>query len=686
MIDMKKSKYIIAFFLFLSAFLFIGESYTFFLENFQDKYTQVGYYLPTGESEEKMNEHIRKKAEEYHTAVFVLDKEDGGAFSRTITVYGDEAVKNSLKKDWNIESGTINSFFLGTTTFRFEPFENADEKVMQNCWYLNKSPEELYEMVYPGMVEYSGSFRNEPAAVTSKFVVGGTWAVVMLCIILLTLYDIAYGKKEQSIRIILGAENRVLRLREIFSDIIGFSVSVILAFVLLLPFTTPSFEMMTTILCVLIMLAVNSVLIWHNMKVKKAAPLKIQVSNRVFVMGAGFKGLVAVLLVVVISVTLGLSIEGYRLYSQKQYYTSRKNQVHVDIDYPYSYEKIEYYEGETNENPSIDTIDQVADNFLRYSYQYLDCSLLYHHSYDEVAPLYGEKYIYANLQGLEQYKDQIPNWNELCKTEGNYILVSEKMNQEEVWEELLSFSNTISLSEENLAGILTYQDGLSVVAEGRREGEYDYSYRIKNPIIILDTYDYGKLSIYEIKYSLHKREKMDGVIFNNAPYFMQFVSVKDNRPCIENFANICAGEAINPGLMEFSIENVNDWFHGLWALQNRSLLIAIVLTILLLILEFQMTALILRIAYETKAKELTIKKVLGYSLFERYRNFFILSGILCGFALLLSTVFFLITGMGIIQYMMYGSVIVGAVDLLVLIHLTRKYDHLEIQRVIKGGI
>lgn len=51
------------FFLFLSAFLFIGESYTFFLENFQNSYTQIGYYLPTGEAEEKMNEEIRKQAE-----------------------------------------------------------------------------------------------------------------------------------------------------------------------------------------------------------------------------------------------------------------------------------------------------------------------------------------------------------------------------------------------------------------------------------------------------------------------------------------------------------------------------------------------------------------------------------------------------------------------------------------------
>lgn len=666
--------------------MFIGESYTFFLENFQNKYTQVGYYLPVGESEEKMNEHIQKKAGEFNTAVFALDKKNEGAFSRTITVYGDESVKKCLKKDWNIKNGTIKSFFSGTTTFCFKPFENATEKNMQNCWYLNKSPEELYEMVYPGMVEYSGSFRNEPTAVTSKFVVGGMWAIVLLCITLLTLYDIAYGKKEQSIRIILGTENRVLQFHKIFSDVIGLSISAALAFVLLLPFTTPSFELPTTILCVFIMLTANSVLIWCSMKLKKAAPLKVQVSNRVLVMGAGLKGLVAVLMVVVISATIGLSVEGYKLYSQKQYYNSQRNQVHVDVDYPYSYEKIEYYEGETNEILPIDTIDQVADNFLRYSYQYLSCSLLYHHSYKEVAPLYGERYIYANLQGLEQYKEQIPNWNELCKTEGNYVLVSEKMNKEDVTEELLSFSNVLCLSDNNLADILTYQDGLSIVAEGRRDSEFDYSYRIKNPIIILDTYDYGKLPTYEVKYSLHKREEMDGVLFNNALYLMQFVSVKDDKRSIENFANICAGEAIKPELMEFSVENISDWFHGLWALQNRSLLIAIILTVLLLILEFQITALILRISYETKAKELTIKKVLGYSLFERYRNFFILSGVLCGFALLFSLLLFLITGMGMIQYMIYGSLIVWSIDLLVLVHLTHKYDHLEIQRVLKGGI
>lgn len=75
------------FFIFLSGFLFIGESYTFFLENFQDKYVQVGYYLETGDSEEEMRNTVLEKADEFNAKVFTISKKDGGAFSREITIY-----------------------------------------------------------------------------------------------------------------------------------------------------------------------------------------------------------------------------------------------------------------------------------------------------------------------------------------------------------------------------------------------------------------------------------------------------------------------------------------------------------------------------------------------------------------------------------------------------------------------
>ena len=62
---MAKAKYIILFFLFLAAFLFIGESYSYFLENFQNSYTQVGYFLPTGENEQRFMSVVMLSKKDY---------------------------------------------------------------------------------------------------------------------------------------------------------------------------------------------------------------------------------------------------------------------------------------------------------------------------------------------------------------------------------------------------------------------------------------------------------------------------------------------------------------------------------------------------------------------------------------------------------------------------------------------
>ena len=684
---MAKAKYIISFFLFLAAFLFIGESYSYFLENFQNSYTQVGYFLPTGENEQRMNNDILEKARDFDTPVFALEKTDAGAFSRTITVYvSSDAVKERLQNDWNIKAGNINSFFSGTTTFYFEPFEKATEKVMQNCWYPDKSPQELYDMVHPGMVDYSGAFRNEPVANTSKIVVGGIWLIVLLAVLLLTAYDISYGRKEQSIRIILGTDNRILKQKKILLDLLGFSFSAIFAFIILVPFTTPEFEIFNSLVCFALILMANTLLLVWGMRIKKKTPLKKHLSNKVLGFSMGLKGLTAVLTVIVLSVTFGLSIEGIKLYSQKSYYEAQANVVHTDISYPYDYDRMELFTGSSDGLPPLNTKEQVQDNFLRYSYDKLDCSLLYSHSYKKIAPRYGDKYIFANLQGLSGYKDFIPNWAELCANEGNYILLPEKYNQEAVMNEFLSFANVLGISAEDITGVVTYRNGLSVVAEGRRDGEYDYSYRTQNPIIVLDTYDYGKLPLYEISYSLHDAEQLNGVIYKNADFFMQFISVRQDYERIHAFANSCGSDVINPNLVEFSIENVGDWFDGLWKLQNRSLLISVILTLLLLILEIQITTLVLRISYETHAKELTVKKVLGYSMIERYRGFFLFSGAICATSFIGALLIFLFFKIGMIQYMIYGSLMVWVIDWMILIMLTRKNDRLEIQRVLKGGI
>lgn len=684
---MTKSKTIIAFFLFLAVFLFIGESNTFFLENFQDSYVQVGYYLETGDSENEMRSEILKKSKEYNAQVFTISKEDGGAFSRKIIVYGNEAVQKNLKEDWGIEEGTISSFFSGKTTFIFKPFEEAGEKELQNCWYIGQSSEELYTMLFPGMVQYSGNFRNDPIQGVSEKVVAATWFVLIITILLLTYYDTVYSKKEQMVRMVLGADLIHMITHKIISDIVGFLIAALAAIILLLPFTNPLFRWNISLIGFLILLFCNGLVIVLGMGIGKHLQIKsITSSKKALNISIVIKGIISILTVLALSTTIYLSVEGIKLYKQKSYYSAKSNKVHIDIKYPYDYEKMEHATGYFEDKHPLDTWEQIKDNFMRYSYNELECSLVSYQSFEKVSPKWGDKYVFANLSGLTQYSDEISEWDVFSQKEGNYILIPDNVNQSEIIKEIMETGNLLGLDEENLEGIFTYKEGLSVIAEGHLDGEFDYTYKVKDPIVFLDTYDYGALPTYPVSYELREADHPDGMIAHNFSYLMQFVTLENNQELIYDFGNQISGKAINPSLVEFTIINIGDWFKGLWSLQNRSMLIALILTLLILILEMQISSLSLRIAYETNAKELTIKKVMGYSIFERFKTFFLLTGVLCGISLagaLLCTIIFKI---GAIGYIAWGSIIVFLLDIGILLYLTRKNDNLQIQRVLKGGI
>lgn len=684
---MTKAKTIIGFFLFLAGFLFIGKSYTFFLENFQDSYVQVGYYLETGDSEDEMRSEIQKKSKEYNAEVFTISKEDGGAFSRKITVYGNEAVQKILKEDWGIEEGTISSFFSGKTKFIFKPFEEAMEKELQSCWYMGQSSENLYTMLFPGMVKYSGSFRNYPIQGVSEKVVAATWFVLTITMLLLTYYDTVYSKKEQMVRMVLGADFIHMLAHKIISDIVGFSIAALAAILLLLPFTNPLFRCNISIIGFLILLLCNGIVIALGMRIGKHLQIKsITSSKKALNISIVIKGLISILTVLVLSVTIYLSVEGIKLYKQKNYYSSQSNKVHIDVKYPYDYEKMKHATGYFQDERPIGTLEQVKDNFMRYSYNELESYLVSYQSFEDVSPKWGDKYVFANLLGLTQYSDMIPKWDTIFQKEGNYILIPDNANEIEVMEEIMNNGNLLGVNEKNLEGIFRYKKGLSVIAKGHLNGEFDYTYKIKNPIIFLDTYDYGALPTYPVSYELREADHPDGMIAHNFQYLMQFITLENKQERIYDFANAISGEAINPHLMEFTVVNIGDWFDGLWSLQNRSLLIAVILTLLILILEIQISSLSLRIAYETNAKELTIKEVMGYSVFERFKSFFLLTCILCGISLvgaLLCTVFFKICA---IAYIAWGSIIVFLLDVVIILYLIRKDDNLQIQKVLKGGI
>lgn len=684
---MTKVKSIIAFFIFLSGFLFIGESHTFFLENFQDKYVQVGYYLETGDSEVDMRNAILAKADEFGADVFAIHKDNNGAFQRKITIYGNAAVQEALLQDWGIQEGTVASFFSGKTTFIFKPFEQATEKELQNCWYIGRLQEELHPMLFPHMAEYSGNFRNSGSGETSRLVVAATWGMMGLAILLLTAYDTLYSKKELMIRVVFGASLKQLIVRKIVLDTAGLLLALLAAVLLLAPLTSITFRWPVSIASALLFFISNAIVLMLGMKLKERLQIKSVASmKQVLAFGLVFKGVITLIAIVILSLTLMLVVEGLKLYAQKDDYQGQADRVHIELAYPYPYEKMAFAEGYYEGKWPLDTSEQLMENFVRFSYRELDFALMHYYPlFEQTSPKWGDRYVMANVAGVERYKDWIPDWETIKQQEGNYILVPAGADVAEIREELLENTH-LGLSDENLIGMFTYDKGLSVIAEGFADVELDYTFDIKNPVILLDAFDYGKLRNYTVSYELKEATEFGGMIARNMMYHAQFVNMVYDEDKLDVFAQLVAGEAIDADLLEFSVVSTQGWYEGLWALQNRSMLISSILTVLVLILTLQLSVLVLKIAYETNARELTIKKVMGYTLFERFKGFFIMPIVICGLAFSFSVLLNLWLGIGILSNLLWGSLIVLALDLCILVYCLRVNDRVQIQKVLKGGI
>lgn len=226
---------------------------------------------------------------------------------------------------------------------------------MQNCWYIGQSSEDLYTMLFPGMVQYSGNFRNDPIHGVSEKVVAATWFVLIITILLLTYYDTVYSKKEQIIKMVLGADSIHMRAHKVISDIVGFLISALVAILLLLPFTNPLFRWNTSVIGFLILILSNGFVIALGMGVRKPLQIKfVAYSKKALRISVIIKGLVAILTVLILSVTIYLSFEGIKLYKQKNYYSRQPNMVHVDVTYPYDYEKMEFAIGHFESIPPLD--------------------------------------------------------------------------------------------------------------------------------------------------------------------------------------------------------------------------------------------------------------------------------------------------------------------------------------------
>jgi hypothetical protein len=186
---------------------------------------------------------------------------------------------------------------------------------------------------------------------------------------------------------------------------------------------------------------------------------------------------------------------------------------------------------------------------------------------------------------------------------------------------------------------------------------------LSNPIVILNNMSYE-----QYRYFNH------GIIF-----FANSSMVNISQTELEVFLEENTHEQA-VGYMTNAYENYRHHFE----LAQRNMIIGIVLFGALLSINSFVTVSMMKYEYDILAKELTLKKILGYKLIERYRKIFMIALISGFIGLIITLTLAILLGTSVLATLLVAVLILLIEMVFILIHI-RKVEKSNIQKIVKGG-
>lgn len=149
--------------------------------------------------------------------------------------------------------------------------------------------------------------------------------------------------------------------------------------------------------------------------------------------------------------------------------------------------------------------------------------------------------------------------------------------------------------------------------------------------------------------------------------------------------NGSVNEYMNAHNIKFSITNMMDYFKHESIKLERTAYLSFVLAIMFIVLQIMILFSIIQLEYTVNAIELSIKKILGYSMVERFKKHYLLSFVLYTISLIAAEIISKTMQFGNVNFILYGILFMYFMENLIFTILAQKYDRNQIQKILKGG-
>lgn len=656
---MKKIKLIVIYLLITIGFIFNGELFILYLDDFQKSYYQSGFDFVNREAaieEEEVIQDFLKAGKAYDVDFFFLDSRIISAYAKEITIFGTPNALKTLQAKGILE-GKHNSLFMGETQVRYEDFSNIKTmEKFKDCYYIgDPSQQEAMRLFKASLVgKYGGGlpklFSSDKETWLNLLAV---WSIIFGLILLLTIYEIISLKKEIMVRITLGEDVRTVFGKNALADI-GILVSAFLSVPFILsPLSNVLFKIQALALAFMAFMMANTLI--------NAAVLRVDFKKDIAARRSGgglltanyiLKTMTTILTLIVLSSNFAILAQGYLMYKQGDFFSEHKN---------YSYYKLSYRVNNHLGRTISDTEkmnQEFYKRFQKFSLQYNDLTANYSSPYPVIL---------TNRNSFEEISRVSNALSEAVKSAGDdyYILIPSGISEDSQEYAIANEIFTTFLGRNIDSSIKTkvYDDDVSLVGI-HNMGKY-VSRPMANPIILFN----------------NTLQQIDESQADKAMYYAY--STMYNIP-EQDFNHFIAEYQLPDQIVVKS--NALDVYEYNWAIISRNMKLVVILSILLLALEIALISFIIKLEYQFNAMELALKKVLGYSRFARNKRLILITLVVFLVSVILA---FLLRGLlGIAEGadLIWGGLILLAVESVFIAKKAGTMEKANVPAILKGRV
>lgn len=649
---MKRLKLMIITVMVFTSLFIIGESRMLTLEGFTEPFVSTTIYPNPKTSEQQMLKDIERAATKHRVDVFTYEEESKGTFSSIKTIYGTAGTEAALASR-SIQKQVYQSVFLGDITFKFKPLsEHPNISYTPNFYGIGSTASvKAFKMelidIYAGNHPQPGYNESE-----ELYRILGVFALVAIIMVLLTFYELAVVRKELLVRLSMGESLARWVTRSILMDSLILMLAFIISFLTLRSFTPIDPYLM--LFCGLIVgLIVLNGLIYLRLRCLtiKEAFSNSQRSNKLLVFTYGMKFVTAFLTILMLSSSITVIAEAVTIYKQRPFFEAKQR-----YSYTYLGHKVTSPRFSDEKSPVI--AEQIQTELYTRFYDDFKGTLS---TPIENFSTSRQSAVLMNQRAFEEVAGQFVNSASVLKHPLTFFAPEGA--------EIPAKSNIDStLRELGLAAYLTdsypvvhYKEDFETVAID--QNLVNGSTLIDDPLLIV---------VNEAKQP-------------EAPKRLSHVLLADVMYDLDqgDFQDYVAEKQMTNEL----VLQTNAWekYLGIWEAAKRLMNMNLIFAVLILSLELLVIWTVLRLEYQVNAIELSIQKVMGYSIWQKNRRLILSTmGIT-----LVSTLAVALTAY-ILEFTSPGLLLAGGAFLLLaegilLIWLIRKIERANVQRILKGG-